>query len=379
MDILAVIPALHAAGRHALPGRPPELRALEQARSARRVTQIAMMTSDDDIARLAREAGAAVVGPPAGGSTADGSALLTAALAALDAGDGFASALCLLLDPALAFRTAETIDGAIDHLLLCGADTLVAVSALPGPLWMQDEGGVARVLPEGPAARQFVESGCITIVRTGIFEQTGELPAGRVVLYEVPALASLRLDEAADWSDADLLRRHVADGRAKVLLRDVKLLVFDFDGVMTDNRVLVFEDGREAVLCNRGDGLGLDLLKKSGLPLAVISKEVNPVVSARCRKLKIPCEQGIEDKLEVLARITAELGLTLADVAYMGNDINDLACMTAVGVAIAPCDSHPQALRAARLVTAAAGGFGAVREVSDLLMALRAEAPGPAD
>ena len=115
------------------------------------------------------------------------------------------------------------------------------------------------------------------------------------------------------------------------------MLVFDFDGVMTDNRVLVFEDGREAVLCSRGDGMGLDLLKKSGLPLAVISKEVNPVVSARCRKLKIPCEQGIDDKLGVLARITAEQGLTLADVAFMGNDVNDLACMTAAGVAIAPC------------------------------------------
>ena len=167
--------------------------------------------------------------------------------------------------------------------------------------------------------------------------------------------------------------------RAKVLLRDVKLLVFDFDGVMTDNRVLVFEDGREAVLCSRGDGMGLDLLKKSGLPLAVISKEVNPVVSARCRKLKIPCEQGIDDKLSVLGphhrRARPDPGRRrlhgqrrqrprLHDRGRRG----DRALPTRIR----------RRLRAARLVTAAAGGFGAVREVCDLLLAGRAEAPAPA-
>jgi N-acylneuraminate cytidylyltransferase len=106
--------------------------------------------------------------------------------------------------------------------------------------------------------------------------------------------------------------------------------------------------------------------------MAVISKEINPVVGARCRKLKIPFLQGIEDKLAALANMAADGRVELARVAYIGNDINDLECMRTVGLAIAPSDSHPEALRAAHLVTSAPGGFGAVREVCDLLLAARA-------
>jgi YrbI family 3-deoxy-D-manno-octulosonate 8-phosphate phosphatase len=185
-------------------------------------------------------------------------------------------------------------------------------------------------------------------------------------------MSALRIADGTDWAGAELLHRRSRTARAKALLRGIELLVFDFDGVMTDNRVLVFEDGREAVLCNRGDGMGLEMLRKAGVPLAVISKEINPVVGARCKKLKIPYLQGIEDKLAELAKIVGQRRLELAQVAYMGNDINDLQCMRAVGLAIAPGDSQPEALRAADLVTSAPGGFGAVREVCDLLLAARA-------
>ena len=163
----------------------------------------------------------------------------------------------------------------------------------------------------------------------------------------------------------------MSQSRARALLRGIRLLVLDFDGVMTDNRVLVLEDGREAVLCSRGDGMGIGLLKAAGIPVTVISKEINPVVGARCRKLGIPHLQGIEDKLTELRRMAAEHRVDLADTAFMGNDVNDLACMNAAGVAIAPADAHPQALRAAALVTTAVGGAGAVREVCDLLLDVR--------
>ena len=93
------------------------------------------------------------------------------------------------------------------------------------------------------------------------------------------------------------------------------------------------------------------------------------MVGARCRKLKIPCHQGIEDKLEVLRGLARDLGVGLAEVAYVGNDINDLACMTAVGVAVAPADAYPEVLAVADLVMRRAGGFGAVRELCDLVLA----------
>lgn len=371
MDILAVVPATTPLSRRAIAARPLAIHALEQARAARQVTRIAIVTADGDLRRLAEDAGADAVQPPDGSDRAD---VLRAVLEQLN---GFAPALAILLDPAYPLRSPETIDGAIDQLWRCGADSLISVRLLSTPLWTRDEGGSARPIDRGPTERRYVEVGTLACVRVGVFEQTGELPSGRIVLHEVPANAALRLDDDGDWHGTELLIRQAASARGKALLRKVALLVFDFDGVMTDNRVLVFDDGREAVLCNRGDGMGIDMLRASGVPLSVISKEVNPVVGARCRKLKIPYHQGIEDKIGVLRRLIEEQGVPLDRVAYMGNDINDLECMQAAGVAIAPVDAHPHALRAADLVTAAPGGFGAVREVCDLLLAIRAEDAQP--
>ena len=372
MDILAVVPASSSFSRRAIGSRPLAIHALEQARAARHVTRVAIVTADADLRRLAEERGADTVQPPDSNDRAD---LLRAALEQLD---GFAPALAVVLDPAYPLRSAETIDGAIDQLWRCGADSLVSVRLLSTPLWTRDEGGLARPIDRGPTERRYAEVGTLACVRVGVFEQTGELPSGRVVLHEVPAVAALRLEDDADWHDTELLVRQAASAHGRALLRKVALLVFDFDGVMTDNRVLVFDDGREAVLCNRGDGMGLDMLRSAGVPLAVISKEISPVVGARCRKLKIPYHQGIEDKIGVLKRLLDEQGLSFDRIAYMGNDVNDIECMSAAGVAIAPVDAHPHALRAADLVTAAAGGFGAVREVCDLLLAIRSDDAEPA-
>lgn len=148
----------------------------------------------------------------------------------------------------------------------------------------------------------------------------------------------------------------------------VKLLALDFDGVMTDNRVLVDQDGKEAVLCHRGDGMGIGLLKKAGIEVLVISMEPNPVVSARCRKLKIDCIQNCDKKLKALQQLAAARGLKPRDVAFVGNDINDLECLRWVGLPIAVADAEPEVLKAAAYVTRRPGGFGAVREVADKIL-----------
>jgi len=158
----------------------------------------------------------------------------------------------------------------------------------------------------------------------------------------------------------------------KKRLAAASLVVFDFDGVMTDNRVLTLQDGTEGVFCDRSDGLGVGMLKKAGVPMLVLSKEQNPVVAARCRKLQLDCEQGIDDKVARLDEILRERGLTWAGVVYVGNDVNDVPCMSRVGLAIAVADAYPPALRVATLVTARPGGRGAVREVCDWLLAARA-------
>lgn len=148
----------------------------------------------------------------------------------------------------------------------------------------------------------------------------------------------------------------------------VVALVMDFDGVLTDNRVCVDQNGTESVWCHRGDGLGLELLRKAGIPLLVISKERNPVVKARCDKLQVPCLQGIEDKLTSLQSWAAERQFPAAQIIYVGNDVNDLECMRWVGCAVAVKDSHQDVLDIAHLVLEHDGGHGAVRELCELIL-----------
>lgn len=151
------------------------------------------------------------------------------------------------------------------------------------------------------------------------------------------------------------------------LTKKIKLLVLDFDGVLTDNRVIVDEDGKESVICDRGDGLGLDALRKR-IPIVVISKETNKVVKARCKKLKIRCYNSIDDKLTQLKKVCGEYKIGLGNVCYVGNDINDLDCVKAVGFGVAVADSHPKVLSSAKYVTKKNGGRGAVREVCGILL-----------
>ena len=149
-------------------------------------------------------------------------------------------------------------------------------------------------------------------------------------------------------------------------IRQIRLVAFDFDGVFTDNMVYVLQDGSEAVRCNRSDGIGLQKLKKLGIKTVIISTESNPVVSARAQKLKMRCIQNCEDKGQTLKNVTRELGISLDEVAFVGNDINDRACLTCVGLPIVVQDAHPEVISLAAYRTEAHGGHGAVREICDL-------------
>jgi 3-deoxy-D-manno-octulosonate 8-phosphate phosphatase (KDO 8-P phosphatase) len=151
------------------------------------------------------------------------------------------------------------------------------------------------------------------------------------------------------------------------IARKIRLVVFDFDGVFTNNLVLVLQDGTEGVLCNRSDGLGLQALRDRGVELLVLSTEVNPVVTVRCRKLEIPCFQGCEDKAVVLEEQAAGLHIALEETAFLGNDVNDLGCLKKVGLPACVADSHPAVPASCKYVTKRPGGGGAVRELCDLI------------
>ena len=126
--------------------------------------------------------------------------------------------------------------------------------------------------------------------------------------------------------------------------------MFDFDGVFTDNRVWVNEQGDETLAFSRSDGLGLRRLEEVGVRPLIVSMEQNPIVGARAGKLQVDCVQGVEDKLAVLHERTGELGVALEDTAYVGNDINDAECLRAVGVPVVPADAWPEVKPLARWV-----------------------------
>ncbi len=148
-------------------------------------------------------------------------------------------------------------------------------------------------------------------------------------------------------------------------LARITAIAFDFDGVFTDDRVLVSQNGEESVFCSRSDGMGIGLLRDAGINMIIISKEKNPVVAARAKKLALEVVHGCDNKLPVLREWLARIGASADSTAYMGNDINDVECMNFVAVSIAPSDAHPAALDVADIVTVKPGGRGAIREVAD--------------
>lgn len=148
----------------------------------------------------------------------------------------------------------------------------------------------------------------------------------------------------------------------------IKALVTDFDGVHTDNTVLLDMDGREFVRCSRADGMGLEMLRARGVKLLVLSRESDGVVAARARKLQMECAQNVKEKLPVLDDWRQRNNLSWQELAYIGDDINDLECLAASGLPVAPSNARPEVKDICKIVLQSAGGNGALRELCDHLI-----------
>jgi len=146
--------------------------------------------------------------------------------------------------------------------------------------------------------------------------------------------------------------------------RNIDLIVYDFDGVMTDNRVIVFQDGREAIIANRADGLGVDFFRKLGIPQLILSTETNSVVRFRASKLQLEVIDSCRDKKTALESYCRQKGYALNKVIYVGNDLNDSEVMKIVGLPVAPADACSRIRKIAKLITEARGGEGVVRELA---------------
>lgn len=149
--------------------------------------------------------------------------------------------------------------------------------------------------------------------------------------------------------------------KATIQFEDVSLIVFDFDGVFTDNFVYVDQNGNECVRCSRADGLAFDVLRKLGKKTVILSTEANPVVAARAKKLKVPVMQGIHSKPEALNELAKEFGINLSNVLYVGNDLNDFMAMGMCGYSACPADSHEKIKTIATVTLSTRGGEGVAR------------------
>ena len=389
MKVLAVIPA--RGGSKGIPrknirplaGKPLLAYNIEAAHASRSIQRVVVSTDDPEIAQIAQAYGAEVVWRPAeiSGDTAASESALLHTLETLQAQEGYSPDLLVFLQCTSPLTAAEDMDGTISALIEQDADTALAVIPFHYFLWkpgqdaqsLPDALGINHIKTVRPLRQerepQYLETGAVYVMRVAGFLQARHRFFGRTALYVMPPERRLEIDDPVDFQVAEVLlqaqhqNQHIAQ-----LPKPVQALVMDFDGVFTDNRVIVHEDGREAVTCSRSDGWGIAKLRKTGLLMLILSTESNPVVQARADKLKIPCLHGIPDKAEALQAWLAQNKIDAAQVVYLGNDQNDLGCMALVGCAVAVADAHPDALALADIVLKRSGGDGAVREICELIL-----------
>ena len=400
-EVLALIPA--RGGSKGIPrknirpfaGFPLIVYSIEAGLRAETVTRVIISTDDEEIAAVAREYGGETPflrpGEFARDETSD-LPVFKQALEWLKEHEGYQPEIVVQLRPTSPIRPVGCVDQAVRKLIanteVDSVRGVVPAGQNPHKMWLlgrEDEPmtplldvpGLAEPYnaPRQSLPQVYWQTGHIDAIRvSSIFEKNSL--SGEVILPLIlDGRYTVDIDTPFDWkryeylvlnSDLDFI--DPAKKRRR-LPEKVSLMVMDFDGVLTDNRVWVDEGGRERVAGNRSDSLGLSILRqKTSIHPVVISQETNPVVTARCKKMNVEVYQGIMDKASLLKEILLEKGIDRNEAIYIGNDVNDLPCLPVISCFIAPADAQPAVLRAADRVLSCKGGHGAVRELCDILL-----------
>jgi len=383
--ILAIIPArggskgIPLKNLYPLLGKPLIVFTIEQALKSQRINRVVVSTDDEKIAETARKYGAEVIKrpPDLATDTASTESALLHALHYLEAQENYIPDFVVLLQCTSPIREEKDIDNALTRIMETGADSLVSVSPCHRFLWKENRETDSLVSlnydythrpRRQDLGNQFMENGSIYVAKYCILKELKNRLGGKITYYKMDYWSSFEIDHIDDLHLCEwILQRKSTDERSKLLPETLSLVVFDFDGVFTDNRVIVHSDGSEAVLCNRSDGLGLDLLRSLGIESVILSKEKNPVTQARANKLHIECHHSIEDKAEFLRSLLGKKKIKSQNVIFVGNDINDIPVMNIVGCAVAVQDAYPDVKKAAHLILDHKGGRGAIRELCDLI------------
>ena len=406
-EVLAIVQA--RGGSKGIPGKnirrfagiPLIAYSIASGHAASTVTRLIVSTDDAEIAAVARAYGAEVpFMRPTELATDDAVdfSLFYHAVRWLEEHEGYMPDVIVQLRPTSPLRPKGLVDEAVHQLLADPrADSVRTITPSrqnPYKMWRRRDAYLTPLLDAGltepynmprqklPAT--YWQTGHLDVMRCHTIVEKKSMTGDIVLPVFVEPQYCIDIDTLQDWERGEWILRHEgleidlpfsanSNSRAYQLPESPKMVVLDFDGVLTDNRVWVSESGDEAVLCNRSDGMGLSMLRKRGIGVFVLSSEENPVVRARCRKLGISCQHGIEEKVIALRQLANQHQVPLGEIIYVGNDLNDLACMQLAGCGVAVADAHPTILDAADYTLSREGGRGAVRELCDLILANKRE------
>lgn len=400
-EILALIPA--RGGSKGIPrknirsfaGYPLIAWSIAAAKQAACVTRIIVSTDDEEIAAVAREYGAETpfLRPVefAQDQTTD-LPVFEHALQWLEANENYHPEVVIQLRPTSPIRPRDCVDSAVNILLEhVDADCVrgvVPAGQNPHKMWrFAGEGQPMKPLLEVEgiaepynAPRQILppvywQTGHIDAIRVSTIREKHSLTGDVIYPLMLDPRYTVDIDTLSDWAKYEALANSglemVTPGKLKRPMPEkIDLIISDFDGVITDNRVWVNEDGTEYVAAYRSDSIGVQYLRASGIDVMIISSESNRVVEARARKMGVQVIHGvgIHDKGRVMRDVLEQKNIRAENVIYIGNDLNDLPCFEIAGWSVAVADAYPEVLRAADFVSSKAGGHGALREVCDLIL-----------
>ena len=354
-------------------GVPLVQRAVHAARAAEGIDLVVVSTDDAEIAAVSAAAGARVIHRPAdiSGDTASSESAVLHALDEL-AENGERFDVVAFLQATSPFIPSDALAAAVRDVHADRADSVFSAFETYGFLWRRGDDGEAIAINHDAAHRprrqdrepHHLESGAFYVFRADGFRESVHRFFGRIRIAEVPEWTAIEID---DPQQLDIARALAALHESPSPI-PVRAVVTDFDGVHTDDTALIDAHGDERVRVSREDGMGVALLRASGIPLLILSTEVNPVVRARAEKLRVPVLHGIADKEQALRAWAEESGVALSDIAYLGNDVNDLPAMGIVGWPVAVANAHPRVCAAARVILSRTGGNGAVRELIERVL-----------
>lgn len=404
LEVLAIIPArggsksIRRKNARLFAGHPLLAFSVAAAQQADTVTRTLISTDDAEMAEMARQLGveAPFLRPAeiAQDNTLD-LPVFQHALQWLAKNESYKPDIVVQLRPTSPLRPQGLVDAAVKLLLVHPkADSVRGVvpsGQNPHKMWTIGADGPMRPLlkvkglaepynaPRQKLPDTFWQTGHIDAIRVATILKRNSMSGDEIWPLMIDPRYAVDIDTLNDWRRGEWLASSgeldlVWPGpRPRPYPKQVKLLVMDFDGVLSDNRVWTDQGGKESVASNRSDSMGLDLLRKSGVQAYVLSREENPVVARRCEKLGIGYKQGIKEKGEALRQLLTELNVASEHTIFAGNDTNDLPCFPVAGCAVAVADSHPDVLRQADQRLTRKGGHGAVRELCDLILAINAQ------